>query len=151
MKKKIKKIICTVMVICLLCGVGVTASASCKGWRDWHLSVIDRQMANGTQPHATAKLWRCNCLPVDNYLSVGVRVQYSVMNGTQYYWSPTSDFKYSEGYDIESIEKTVTLYGNYLIVYAQAKFQAQCSTNAMSTFYREWTGDPLESFGEIEK
>ena len=149
MKKK--KIICLVLVLCLLFGVSVTASATCKGWGNWHLSVIDRQMSNGTQPHATAKLWRCSCLPIDNYLYAGVRAQYRAMNGTQYYWSPTSGYTYSDGYDVESRTATVTLYGDYLIVYAQAKFQGKCGSNTMSTFYREWTGDPAEAFGEFEK
>lgn len=73
------------------------------------------------------------------------------MNGTQYYWSPSNDYQYHTGYDVEHRTATVTLYGNYLIVYAQAKFQAKCGSDPMSTFYREWTGDPVESFDEFEK
>lgn len=146
-----KKIIGTVIVICLLCGVGITASASCRGWNGWQLSVIDRQMSNSNYPHATAVLTRCTCLPVDNYLYAGVRVQYRAMNGTQYYWSPTSGYIGSSGYDVENRTTTVTLYGNYLIVYAQAKFEAQCGSNTKSIFYRQWTGDPGEALGEYEK
>ena len=146
-----KKALRVLLVMCLLLAFGVTASATCKGYGNWQLSVIDRQMLNGTQPHATATIWRCSCLPVDNYLSAGVRAQYRHMNGSQYYWSPTTGYVTDWGNNVESRTVTVTITGNYLIKYAKAKFQARCGSNAMSTFYREWDGDPVESFGELEK
>lgn len=59
--------------------------------------------------------------------------------------------KSSAGLSTKRREVIQVNYGNYLIVYAKAEFKAQCGSNAMSTFYRQWTGDPAESFGEIEK
>lgn len=147
-----KKFYSILLAVCLLCGIGAMASASCtQGYGAWTLSVIDRYMSNGTLPHATTILSKCSCQPVSNYLYTAVRAQYLYDN--HYYWEPlTIGYNYNFGYDIPSITATATVLNDEAIItYAEGRFTARCGNNASNAFVREWTGDSGEAFGDIEQ
>lgn len=139
------------LAISLLLGIGTVSSAECQqGYNALTFSVIDRYMSNGTVPQATVILVRCTCLPVNNYLYAGVRVQFSYNNGQDYSWSPSFN-QYVNQHRMNTYSVTATAYtpnSTDIIVYAKAHFDAWCGNNDNS-FDREWTGDPGESIGVL--
>lgn len=147
-----KKLLGMLLALGMLCTIGATASAACRGWDGWQLSVMDRFVAPSSHPYATAWLSKCHCLPVDNYLYVGVKAQYQ--EGNHFYWNPNPlFFEYYEddGYDVNAVEASVTVSDNAIIVYAQAHYEATCGINSTSSFNRTWSGDPGEAFGPVEE
>lgn len=145
-----KKFLGLFLAIGMICAIGGTASAACRGWDGWQLSVMDRFVAPSSHPNATARLTKCHCLPVDNYLYVGVRAQYNI--GNNYYWNPgSSSYIEDDGSDINSVCASAYISDVGIIVYAKAHYEATCGTNATSSFDRTWTGDPGEAFGPVEE
>ena len=79
---------------------------------------------------ASASITRCACVPVDNYLKVGLQVQYQA--GNYYYWIPSETTIYvSEGEDCVGQSQSIS-HAN--IIYAQAHFWARCGTGEKISF-----------------
>ena len=150
-----KKVLSTIIAVCMLCAIGTIASAACRGWGGWQLSVMDRFVEPNSSPNATARLTRCSCLPVDNHLKVQVQAQYKIgENGTLYYWSPGSTSAYyvtSEQGNANSVTATATVPDYGFIIFAKANYEATCGNDPTSYFTREWSGDPGEAFAPEEK
>ena len=147
--QKMKKVLAVLIVLGVLGTVGTTASAACRGWYGLTFNVIDREIYN-TKAHADVALTKCNCVPVNNYLSAGVWIQYKYgENGTYFYYKPGYEsYQPDYGSNVSSVSRSVSVPENLcIIVYAKARFVARCGSNPNNTFYREWTGNPLESIG----
>ena len=84
---------------------------------------------------ATARISKCSCNPVNNYLMAAIQVQYK--SGDNYYWYPSSSsYVYSEGSNTTGVSKTVNESN---ITYAKGWFKARCGTGSTKSFYRTAT------------
>lgn len=147
---KHKKLLGLILVLGMLCAIGGTASAACRGWDGWQLSVSDRFIPPSGHPKATALLTRCHCLPVENFLSVSVQAQYEKNGLYTMVYSP-SIYNTTYGSYIASVTATAYAPDDGLIVWAKGSYYAICGNNPGSSFTRTWTGDPGEAIGPVEE
>ena len=75
---------------------------------------------------ATARISKCSCNPVNNYLMAAIQVQYP----------SSSSYVYSEGSNTTGVSKTVNESN---ITYAKGWFKARCGTGSTKSFYRTAT------------
>ena len=147
-----KKTLRVLLVLCLLLAFGITASAACKGYGDFHYSVMDRFVPPGSHPNMTVWMKRCNCLPVNNYLSVSAQAQYeNPYSGTYHMVYSAANQNITYGTNIARVDAVASVPDYGIIVWAQGSFYARCGSNAASSFTRTWTGDPADSIGAVEE
>ncbi len=145
-----KKVLRVLMVLCLLLAFGITASAACKGYGDFHYSVMDRFVPPDSHPNMTVWMKKCNCMPVNNFLRVSAQAQYKIGETYHIAYSAANE-NISYGTNITRVDAVVSVPDSYVIVWAQGSFYAKCGSNAASSFTRTWTGDPADSIGAVEE
>ena len=147
-----KKILRVLLVLCLLLAFGITASATCQGYSDFHFSVMDRFVLPDSHPNVTVWMKKCNCLPVNNYLSVSAQAQYKEPNSGIAYpvYSPVN-VNMTYGTNIARVDAVASPPDYGIIVWAQGSFYARCGSNVASSFTRTWTEDPADSIGAVEE
>lgn len=127
--KRLISIILTCVTLVSVLAVGASATA------DKPYSDADVTLTIGTwggADTATACITRCDCMPVENYLFAGLKVQYEV-DGNDYLWYPSKKaYIYDSGHDVGSAKIS---YKEHYIYYIDAWFQAQCDTGEKVSFF----------------
>lgn len=114
-----RKFLTCVVAVLLVATMAFTVSATAEKPYDYYTTYIDDYFLWET---AVARIVKCDCLPVDNYLLASLKIQY--LEGNQYLWSPNSTQYYpDDGSNIPSMEYTMSKTD---IVYAESWFAARC-------------------------
>ena len=88
----------------------------------------------GLKDVACARIQRCSCLPVDNYLAVMLQVQYRVEGS--YFWEPSANtYKIEDGYNVDEVSTSIK---QDEIPYAKAVYQEDCAYNTNLTFTKTY-------------
>lgn len=130
---KVKRRIALLLMVCvLMMTLAVTAFATAeKPYGIYETTITEGNWLS--RDKATARITRCDCGRVDNYLMAGLSVQYE--SGGYYYWTPNEDYYYySSGEDTDEQTKSIKKAN---INCAAAWYQARCGTGSQESYFQE--------------
>lgn len=131
MKKRNHLFKATVLVAVLTLLIVSAAATAFQPYGSYYTTINDGTFTDT----ATSCIYKCNCVPVNNWLLASVQTQYK--EGNQYKWDPENQtYYYNEGTNIASVSKSVK---HATITYAGGWFQARCGNGGVHGYYASAT------------
>lgn len=124
--KKFTLLFIVAMLIVTIIGGTISTALACKGY--------DTRTYYAKTYKVYAKLTRCDCTPVDNYLYTSTKAQY--MSGGTYVWSNWNE---NYGSNVASMSSTTWKSG---IVFGYCHFRHSCSTGGSAYTYYQFSVTP---------
>ena len=130
--KLTRRPITSLAAVTLFSALTITSFASSSKPYESYSTKISKPFLSSTR--ATSTITRCSCIPVDNYLFAGVRVQCEEGNNYVNYPNSPDTYYYEHGYNVGTKKITVT-YSD--IIYAKGWFQARCGKGSQKSYFAE--------------
>ena len=137
--KKIMSALCSAFLVGAMLACAIRVSASCTSGYDTATLSVKANPSIFSAASATGTVTRCDCSPVNNELSVFIRIQYN--SGGFYYWYPTTEgtYYFLRQYNVDQTEKKIDCPARWgTINYAEAIFPVRCGSNPVTNVVREW-------------
>ncbi len=127
-----KKIVLFLFVLFVSVGT-IKASACLQPYSDAHVELSDAWFGKKI---ATARIEKCSCNPVDNYLSANIRIQHYNDDTHSFEWIPDREgyYRYDSNYNAAYSEVSIK---EKKINYVDGLFYARCGDDQQITTRRE--------------